>query len=96
MQDYSQFSMTIGIINTEWQRLKKDPNAYEFYLSELEEAFNENGRELTPNFISDFEHPVHPKFLFDRIVEREIEDHYGQTLLHLACEAIKTSPERAK
>ena len=72
-RDQSKFQIQMSILQTEWIKARKDPNAYDFYLEELETAFSENDNEMSKEFISEFEHPIHPQFAIQRINDAEKE-----------------------
>ena len=52
--------MQLSIIETDWLKVRREEQAYGFYLEELQAAYSANNEEMSKEFISEFEHPVHP------------------------------------
>ena len=59
-RDHNKFQLQLSIVTIEWEKVRKDPTSYDFYLEELKTAYEENDNELSKEFFKEFEHPVHP------------------------------------
>eukprot|EP00354_Favella_ehrenbergii_P010891 CAMPEP_0170471576 /NCGR_PEP_ID=MMETSP0123-20130129/13752_1 /TAXON_ID=182087 /ORGANISM="Favella ehrenbergii, Strain Fehren 1" /LENGTH=67 /DNA_ID=CAMNT_0010739275 /DNA_START=573 /DNA_END=776 /DNA_ORIENTATION=+ len=53
--------MVMGVIEGDWLKVEKNPEAYEDALERLREEQSEGAR-INIDFFRDFESPVHPKY----------------------------------
>mmetsp|Transcript_16392 Transcript_16392/g.22178 ORF Transcript_16392/g.22178 Transcript_16392/m.22178 type:complete len:189 (+) Transcript_16392:309-875(+) len=82
--------MVMGVIEGDWLKVEKNPEAYEDALERLREEQSEGAR-INIDFFRDFESPVHPKYVVDRLQNLRFSS-INQTLLHVAMGVHRTNP----
>ena len=96
-RNYTQLRLYLSNIDTEWAKVEKDPESYAYYLEQLHEAYEENSQLTSKQFFKDFEHPIHPQFVIDRLVEYTTQNNtFKMTLLHKACQVVRASEKQSK
>ena len=95
-RNYTQLRLYLSNIDTEWAKVDKDPESYAYYLEQLNQAY-ENPQLTSKQLFKDFEHPIHPQFVLDRLVEYTTQSNiFKMTLLHKACAVVKASEKQSK
>ena len=73
----------MDVIEAEWLRVTKHPEVYEASLRSLEYNQTRSFAELDTEFFQQFEMPVHPKYVVEKLQEMRFSSQ-SQSLLHVA------------